>query len=228
MSSSLGLAINFYTMQSSRRYWTDSEIRFIRRHLGRKTITWIAEQLNRTPDSIWGKAKRLKIAAKNFSHSLSDIIRDTGYNWKQILNAKKELKQVWEQNKGCSKYHITEEQKEELLRHLAKPGPKYYSGPPKSEFWCPSLQIYRCLQCGESSREHHSLGLCTQCFHKSFKDRTRHARHKMMTSYWKLAVELKIRPSIVHPLDQLDQWNSCTDMTIGALNLTLHTVNDHG
>lgn len=204
------------------RRWTKEEIRFLKRHLGREPVDWIAKRLRRTPNAIWCKANDIGISPSDFSHALVDIIRDTGYNWKQILKAKKELKQKWKRRKKKkgSRYYITEDQKQELLRHLAKPGPKYPSqGPTKSDIWSPSLHIHRCLHCGTNEKPHHSLGLCETCFRKLLAKKTEHKHHKLLVRYWQIAVELDLPQNPHHPLDQLDKWDTCTLLDISVLNI---------
>jgi len=202
--------------------WTPQDTYFLRRYFGRKPINWLAVRLHRTPNAIWCRANKLNLLSSGKTHNLSDLIRDTGYNWKQLLKAKTELNQNWERhkNKKGSKYYITEEQKEELLRHLAKPGPKFSNS---IILWESILRIKRCLQCGVEDEEHYSLGLCKSCFDVLYNDKYRLKLHELLIIYWKIAQKLNTPVNTVHPLNQLNLWISLNNIEIHTLRINLTT-----
>ncbi len=193
--------------------WTAEDIKLLKRWIGRQPIDRLAEVLRRTPNAIWCKAYQLNLVIANYSYSLTDLIYDTGYNWKQIKKAKDELRQIWkpEQKQGAgSRYYVSKEQKEELLRHLAKPGLKRKD----AMYWAPKFHISSCLHCGTKERKHHSHGLCEKCLKRVVRHTIKYNRHKLLIAYWQLAILQGAQPSAVHPLDQLNNWNSCTDLFV--------------
>lgn len=212
----------------TRKHWTKEDVYFLKRHIGKKSICWIAEHLERSPNAIRCKANDLKIAASDRYSSLQAIIRETGYNRKQLLKAKQELGQQWEWLETAvagGRFKITDDQREELLNWLARPGPKYSSppGPEPRTTWEPYLNITNCLHCGTNGRKpnqkHKALGLCHSCWSKLQRNKTKHRRHKLLINYWKLAAKNEAPIHTTHPINQLDCWNSFTTLPVDRLNL---------
>lgn len=200
--------------------WTTQEVYFLRRYFGRKPINWLALRLNRTTNAVWCRANKLNLTSKGKTHALSDLIRDTGYNWKQLLKAKKELEQEWERHKKKkgSKYLVTDEQKEELLRHLAKPGPKFSK---EIIFWFKPLKIQRCMRCRNSKDEHYMAGLCEDCYMDLTKVTYKLKLHEKLVTYWKLAHSLQVTPHKAHPIRQLASWQSINDASVAILRISV-------
>ena len=217
----------------ARRRWTKEDIHFLKRHIGKYSIHWIADRLQRTPNSIRCKANDLQITASSRFHSLQSIIRETGYNRKQVLKAKEALDQEWqwlEAPVAGGRFKITTDQREQLLHWLAKPGPKYSSppGPEPRTVWEPYLGITNCLHCGtngsSTTQRHKALGLCVSCWNKLQRNKTKHRRHKLLIKYWKLASKQKAHIHTIHPINQLSYWNSFSNLPISKLNLSVRTT----
>jgi 5-bromo-4-chloroindolyl phosphate hydrolysis protein len=192
-------------MPSKPRWTLEDEIA-LRALYRRRSIDWLEAYLKRSRSSIRSKANRLKISETKQTFSLRNLIESTGYNWKQILKAKKELNQTWKRiGSDNGPYAITEEQKSQLLAHLAKPGPKYSVKPGRkpNNFWAPTLQLTKCLNCQHTKHKHQGIGLCIKCYHHIRQKPQRFHFYKTLITYWKLTNKFNLPTNTQHPIDQI-------------------------
>jgi len=212
------------------RLWTEQEIKQLRWHLGHKSFASIGRLLERSPNAIKCKTNELGIKASRSTYSLSDMIRLTGYNWKQLQKARDALKQRWGRvNTRNGKYRITYEQFEALAEYLGRPAPYLTLLGFEVDMWAPKWHLNACTNCGKGSRDmqerHYALGLCYTCWYQ-LKEHPQtnylKKRQRILLQYRSLVEKLGILGSIMHPYEQIDTWKRCEKLFVVSLARTIH------
>lgn len=213
------------------RLWTEQEIKQLRWNLGHKSFVSIGKLLARTPNAVKCKANELGIRASRATYSLSDLIRLTGYNWKQITQSRDKLKQRWGRiNTRRGKYRVTYEQFEALVQYLGRPAPYLTLLGFEIDVWAPKWNLNECTNCGESGKEmrkrHYALGLCYTCWYRlKGHPQTNYLkkRQRILLQWWGLLDKLGISSSSpLHPYEQIDTWRRCTNLSIDTVHTTGH------
>lgn len=86
--------------------------------------------------------------------SLAEVVRTTGYNWRQLRRAQLALRQRWGRLRKRGRYMISDEQIAELLQWL------------QTDYWAKVTRSYACGWCGTTDQAHQALGLCRRCYHR--------------------------------------------------------------
>lgn len=112
-----------------RVFWTKEESARLMRLVGESTAQeLVAEFPGKSWQAIKAKARRLGFSPFQGSWTLTRMIEETGYNWKQLGKAREALGQVWAESGAPRsakrgghrpRFVITDEQVQELLAHLA-------------------------------------------------------------------------------------------------------------
>ena len=154
--------------------WSKEENDILLNLIGTSTYPSIKKQLpGRSLEAIKRQALRLGHPLYQGTVTLNQIIRETGYNWKQLERAKEALNQHWMRatGRGRSRFLIKGEQLIELIEYL-----KREPYPFTSRFGSPRLTWSRyhkiCLGCSSTNRPHYGHGYCEACW----KRKTRAAK----------------------------------------------------
>ena len=89
------------------------------------------------------------------TYSLVQLAEETGYTRRQLQRAGKALAQRWARTARGGVYLITDDQLVQLVEWLA------------TDYWCPKLRLYGCVECGTDQHSHLSRGLCRRCFYRT-------------------------------------------------------------
>jgi hypothetical protein len=149
------------------RSWTPAEDRILLEYADSAKV--FKQLPHRSEEAIKKRCYRLGFALFQGSWTLQRVCRETGYNWKQILRAKKALKQVWPRKRH--KYLIGGDKVDALVEYLSdEPAP--YRGRDRHgratfrRTWARNHD--KCRRCGtdgiKTTQRHAGWGLCLLCY----------------------------------------------------------------
>ncbi len=205
------------------RPWTEREVSLLKWYIGHKSLEQVARLLDRSVGAIKCKASRLGIAASRATYSQSEAIRKTGYNWKQLQQARKALGQRWKRiNSKTGRYRISDEQLEDLVSYLSRPAPYRTLRGTHCDTWAPRLKVSQCLKCGVAGPDlqdrHYALGLCYGCWHEVSGHKNSHrllVKQRAFLTYWKALTRMGIpTEEKPHPFDHPKFWSRWMQVTV--------------
>ena len=199
------------------RPWTEREISLLKWYIGHKSLTQVAKILDRSIGAVKCKASRLGISASRATYSQSEAIRKTGYNWKQLQQARTALGQRWKRiNSKTGRYRISDEQLEDLISYLSRPAPYRTLRGTHCDIWAPRLKIDQCLNCEiagpELHERHYALGLCYSCWHEVSGHKQSSyllSKHRTFLLYCQALTNMGLSTdNKPHPFEHLNFWGS--------------------
>jgi hypothetical protein len=134
--------------------WTRAEELKLLASTSEASATTLRRLAGRGEGAIRQKARRMwgSGSLTRGTLSLRDVIKSTGYNWRQLRRAQLALRQRWCRLRRGGRYMISEAQVEEILGWL------------KLDYWSRPTRAYACGWCGTSQEPHRALGLCRRCY----------------------------------------------------------------
>jgi len=130
----LGLAVD---MKQGWQAWTEEDIHQLIHLSAKHTPRDIAKIMKRSWVAVKSKMKTLNLKAFDGTYSLVGLAKETGYDHRQLIRAKRKLRQKWTKVKHGKRgrYIIDWEQREELLEYLKKDSVVREPPPISSYFW---------------------------------------------------------------------------------------------
>ena len=151
----------------SGRPWTKDEDRALLDGAGVFSINWFRKKAgptdtyptspNRSRYAIYRRAERIlgKGGLTRGTNTLMQAANETGYTREQILRAQRACNQKWKRLSPRGPFLITYEQLDEMVGWL------------RQDYWCKTLRLYGCVNCGADRRPSRGKGLCPRCYFKT-------------------------------------------------------------
>jgi hypothetical protein len=197
---------------AKRTRWERHEIRTLEWYIGTKPLYKIAELLDRTLAAVKNKAKRLGARATKGNHTLNGLVRETGFDYRQLYKARDALKQRWKRaNKSQGAYTITDDQLADLLAYLFQPAQFVSRDGQQQDVWAIRAGLYSCIRCGASGTSseeiHWAHGICTACYRTLVMEKAILKRYNSMACYLKFMKQENIAFSgQMNPIEQVIAW----------------------
>lgn len=153
--------------------WTPKDDQVLEDGIGSFGWQWFQKKTSKPHDgldrrrskaAIYMRLRRMGISGglTRGTFSLQQVSTATGYSISQLRRAQSALGQRWKRTSRTGPYLILEEQVEELLEWL------------KHDYWCKSLRLYGCVNCGTQVRPHYSGGQCRRCYYQRRRETQRY------------------------------------------------------
>lgn len=134
--------------------WTREQLRVLTTSVGSFGLDYTVRNTGRSAPGVYWQIRHQWGGGGigRGTKSLTQVVKDTGYDRRQLIRAGLALGQRWQRTSRHGRIMLGDDQVEALglwLRH---------------DYWCGRLHLYACVDCGRRDRPPRALGLCTSCY----------------------------------------------------------------